>query len=53
MKMTAACQIDFYVLQDRTASTESLACQLALMAWEHGNRVMVLAATEKLGSGAD
>ena len=51
--MTAACQIDFYVLQDRTASTESLACQLALMAWEHGNRVMVLAENEKQAEQVD
>jgi DNA polymerase-3 subunit chi len=40
--MTAACQVDFYVLQDKSLSAEKLACRLALMAWEQGNRIMVL-----------
>jgi DNA polymerase-3 subunit chi len=41
--VTAACQVDFYVLQDPSLSAEKLACRLALMAWEQGNRIMVLA----------
>jgi DNA polymerase-3 subunit chi len=41
--MTVACQVDFYVLQDESLSAEQLTCRLALMAWEQGNRIMVLA----------
>lgn len=41
--MTAACQVDFYVLQDPSLSAEQLSCRLALMAWEQGHRIMVLA----------
>ncbi|NNJ63934.1 MAG: DNA polymerase III subunit chi, partial [Xanthomonadales bacterium] len=39
--MTGTCQVDFYVLADPVRSAESLACQLALMAWEQGHRVCV------------
>ena len=38
-----ACQVDFYVLQDPSLSAEQLTCRLALMAWEQGHRIMVLA----------
>jgi len=41
--MANTCQVDFYVLQDASLSSELLACRLALMAWEQGNRIMVLA----------
>ena len=41
--MTMACQVDFYVLQDPSLSAEQLTCRLALMAWEQGHRIMVLA----------
>lgn len=41
--MPGACQVDFYVLHDEAASAEFLACRLAMMAWEKGNRIMVLA----------
>ncbi len=41
-----ACQVDFYVLQDETQSADLLACRLALMAWEQGKRIMVLAASD-------
>lgn len=41
--MTMACQVDFYVLQDPALSAEQLTCRLALMAWEQGHRIMVLA----------
>ena len=51
--MTANCQVDFYVLQDESASTELLACQLALMAWEHGHRITVLAENEKQAERVD
>lgn len=41
--MTSACQVDFYVLQDPSQSAEQQTCSLALMAWEQGHRIMVLA----------
>ncbi len=44
--MSAVCQVDFYVLQDESQSAEMLACRLALMAWEKGNRIMVVAENE-------
>jgi DNA polymerase III subunit chi len=45
--LTAApCQVDFYVLQDEAQSAELLACKLALMAWEHGKRIMVLVSSD-------
>lgn len=40
--MTDPCQVDFYVLQDESLSAEHYACRLALMAWEQGNRTMIL-----------
>lgn len=39
--MSAACQVDFYVLARATQSPEQLACLLAMMAWEQGHRVAV------------
>ncbi len=39
--MAGRCQVDFYVLADPVRTAESLACQLALMAWEQGHRVCV------------
>jgi DNA polymerase-3 subunit chi len=44
--MNDACQVDFYVLHDSSQSAELLACRLALMAWQKGNRIMVLAQSE-------
>ncbi len=44
--MPENCQVDFYVLQDESQSAEKLACRLALMAWEKGHRIMVIAETE-------
>jgi len=41
-----ACQVDFYVLQDATQSADLLACRLALMAWEQGKRITVLAPSD-------
>ena len=43
MTMAEGCQVDFYVLQDESQSAEKLACRLALMAWEQGNRSQMLA----------
>lgn len=39
--MSESCRVDFYVLQDPSQSIELLACQLALKAWEQGNRTAV------------
>ena len=33
--------MDFYVLQDASQSVELVACQLALKAWEQGNRTLL------------
>jgi len=40
--MATGCQVDFYVLQDESLSTEVLSCRLALMAWEQGHRIVVI-----------
>ncbi|MGH8034028.1 MAG: DNA polymerase III subunit chi [Lysobacterales bacterium] len=45
--MPHACQVDFYVMQDESLSTELLACRLALMAWQQGNRIMVVTENEE------
>lgn len=44
--MSPACQVDFYVLARPDQSAEQLACRLAMMAWEQGHRIAVLAADE-------
>jgi DNA polymerase-3 subunit chi len=44
--MSAACQVDFYVLARTTQSAEQLACRLAMMAWEQGHRVAVCTASD-------
>lgn len=41
--MADSCQVDFYVMQEETLSTELLACRLALMAWQQGHRIVVVA----------
>jgi len=46
MTVADPCQIDFYVLADRTVSAELLVCRLALMAWEHGHRTAVVVEDE-------
>jgi DNA polymerase-3 subunit chi len=40
--MSDSCQVDFYVLTNPTQTAGQLACRLALMAWEQGNRITVL-----------
>lgn len=44
--MNTSCQVDFYVLARAEQSAEHLACQLAMMAWEQGHQVAVLADNE-------
>jgi DNA polymerase-3 subunit chi len=40
--MNDPCQVDFYVLGNRSQTAEHLACRLAMMAWEQGYRIAVL-----------
>lgn len=40
--MPVGCQVDFYVLGSIEQSPQHLACRLAMMAWEQGNRVAVM-----------
>ena len=51
--MTDPCQVDFYVLQDESLSTDLLACRLAMMAWEKGSRIMILAENEAAAERLD
>jgi DNA polymerase-3 subunit chi len=44
--MSAACQVDFYVLTPSAPSAGHLACRLCLKAWEEGYGVSVLAASD-------
>jgi DNA polymerase-3 subunit chi len=44
--MSAACQVDFYVLMPSAPSAGHLACRLCLKAWEEGYGVSVLAASD-------
>jgi len=43
--MNDPCQVDFYVLGNRSQTAEQLACRLAMMAWEQGYRIAVLTET--------
>ena len=42
--MDGNCQVDFYVLAGPAQSSHQLVCRLAMMAWEQGHRVAVIAA---------
>ena len=44
--MSEGCRVDFYVLQDASQSPELIACQLAVKAWEQGNRTLVVVIDE-------
>ena len=41
--MAESCQVDFYVLGSQNQTAGQLACRLAMMAWEQGHRITVLA----------
>jgi DNA polymerase-3 subunit chi len=41
--MTGSCQVDFYVLGSHSQTAGQLACRLAMMAWEQGHKIAVLA----------
>lgn len=45
--MAEPCQVDFYVLGDESRSPHALICRLALMAWEKGLRVTLLAQDQR------
>ena len=51
--MSESCRVNFYVLQDPSQSIELIACQLALKAWEQGNRTVVAMADEAAASRMD
>ena len=51
--MSQACQVDFYVLAGPGQSSEKLACRLAMMAWEQGHHIAVLAADEEGAEALD
>ncbi len=42
--MGGSCRVDFYVLAGPDQSAHELVCRLAMMAWEQGHRVAVIAA---------
>lgn len=44
--MATGCQVDFYVLGSAAQEPGQLACKLALMAWERGHEITVVAASE-------
>lgn len=45
--MAETCQVDFYVLGDESRSAPALVCRLALMAWEKGLQVTLLAQDQR------
>jgi len=45
--------VDFYVLQDESQSADSLACMLALMAWEKGHRITVVVESDSHAAHLD
>jgi len=51
--VSESCRVDFYVLQDPSQSMELLACQLALKAWEQGNRTVVATDSESTSDRLD
>lgn len=51
--MAGDCQVDFYVLEDARTDPRDVACRLALMAWERGHRVAVLAPGPKAAAELD
>jgi len=44
-----SCQVDFYLLEESSPQANSLACRLALMAWERSQRVFIITATKSAG----
>lgn len=51
--MGSACQVDFYVLASPAQSAHQLVCRLAMMAWEQGHRVAVIATDQDEAESLD
>jgi len=51
--MSESCQVDFYVLARPDQSAQRLACRLAMMAWEQGYRIVVLAGDKSSAAALD
>lgn len=51
--MAANCQIDFYLLGSPTMEAPRLACKLALMAWERGHAITVVAEGDEQAADLD
>lgn len=51
--MGGNCQVDFYVLASPAQSAHQLVCRLAMMAWEQGHRVAVIAADQGEAASLD
>jgi len=43
---SGSCQVDFYLLGQSSPGASSLACRLALMAWERKQKIFIITATE-------
>lgn len=51
--MSNGCQVDFYQLESGRMAPDRLACRLALMAWERGHRVSIVAGDEQQAVAMD
>ena len=51
--MSAGCQVDFYLLGSPALEPDRLACRLALMAWERGHVVSIVATDEDHAGALD
>ena len=51
--MADTCQVDFYLLEGSRLAPPELACRLALMAWERGHQVTVIAGDDREAAGLD
>ena len=48
-----SCQVDFYLLGESSRDANSIACRLALMAWERKQNIFIITATESLAAEMD
>jgi DNA polymerase-3 subunit chi len=51
--MTSSCQVDFYVLSSPGLDARRMACRLALMSWERGNRTLLVAESSESANELD
>ena len=51
--MSSCSQVDFYQLESGRMAPDRLACRLALMAWERGHRVSIVAGDEQQAAAMD